>query len=176
MRISLPFTLIILSFLLAACGGLRQPASDAQPEPFSLTSEPPLQPTTSSMAIASRSVPETTVAAGSLQSNAWQWISFTSPVEQYTIDNPQNYLITFKDGETLEIKADCNKARGAYTSDSSALKIEIGPMTKAACPQGSKSDLLIKHLGYLAGYFFKNGHLFIDLFADGGTLEFAPVD
>jgi len=48
-------------------------------------------------------------------------------------------------------------------------------MTMAACPPDSRSDRFVQSLSASAIYFFKDGHLFIDLFADSGTLEFAPA-
>jgi heat shock protein HslJ len=111
---------------------------------------------------------------GSLVGTDWQWSAFTNPVEQFTVEDPQNYRLAFNDDGTLNIKADCNNASGSYTVDGSSLNIEIGPMTLAACPPGSLSDQFIKYLGFSAIYFFKDGNLFIDLFADGGTLELTP--
>ena len=104
----------------------------------------------------------------------WKWVAFTNPVEHFAIEEPQNYLLTFKDDGSVNIKADCNHANGSYTADAGQMKIEVGPMTMTACPPGSWSDKLIDYLGFSALYFFQDGHLFIDLFADGGTLEFAP--
>lgn len=112
--------------------------------------------------------------AGALWANAWQWVAFTNPVDQYQIADPENYTLTFNSDGTVNIKADCNNASGSYTADDSRLTIEVGPMTKAACPSDSHSDDFVKYLGYAAIYFYDGGHLFIDLMADGGTLEFSP--
>lgn len=111
-----------------------------------------------------------------LLANTWQWVGFTNPVEKYAIETPQNYLLTFNADGTVNIKADCNNAIGSYTLDGSTLSIQVGPMTMAACPTDSLSDKYVGYLGYAAIRFFQDGHLFIDLFADGGTLEFAPLD
>jgi heat shock protein HslJ len=110
-----------------------------------------------------------------LWSNPWQWIAFTSPVEQIQIDNPENYTLTFQQDGTLNVKADCNNAMGSYSVDGNSLTIDIGPMTKAACPPESLSDDFVKYLGSAAIYFYENGSLFIDLFADGGTMKFNPL-
>lgn len=110
-----------------------------------------------------------------LAAQPWQWVSFTNPVEQYALENPQNYVLTFNEDGSVNIVADCNNAAGSYTTDSKSLTIQVGPMTMAACPPGSRSDQFVKYLGFAANYFFQDGNLFIDLFADGGTLEFAPA-
>lgn len=113
--------------------------------------------------------------SGALWANPWKWVSFTSPVEKYDVESPESYLLTFHEDGTVDIKADCNNAGGNYTSNGNKLSIVIGPTTLAACPPGSRSDDFLKYLGASAIYFFKDGNLFIDTFADGGTLEFAPV-
>jgi heat shock protein HslJ len=109
-----------------------------------------------------------------LQAHPWQWVSFTSPVEKYQVKDTQNYQLTFNADGTVNIKADCNNAMGGYTSDDSSLTIELGPSTLAACPPESRSDDFLKYLGASAKHFFQDGSLFIDLMADGGTMQFSP--
>jgi pimeloyl-ACP methyl ester carboxylesterase/heat shock protein HslJ len=111
-----------------------------------------------------------------LLSQSWQWVSFTSPVEQFNVEMSESYLLTFNDDATVDIIADCNNASGNFTADESSLLIEIGPMTMATCQEGSRSEQFVQLLGNATIYFFQDGQLFIDLFADGGTLEFAPAN
>ena len=54
------------------------------------------------------------------------------------------------------------------------MTIKIGPLT--ACPTASRSDQFVKLLGDPARYFIKDGKLYIDLFADAGTMTFAPAE
>jgi heat shock protein HslJ len=113
--------------------------------------------------------------ADALTGQSWQWVSFTNPVEQFDVEAPQSYQLTFNGDGTVDIVADCNNAAGSYTDEDGALTIAIGPMTMAACPPESRSDQFIRLLGGAARCFFEEGNLYIDLFADGGTLAFAPV-
>jgi len=113
--------------------------------------------------------------AGALWATPWQWVSYTNPVEQYQIEDPENYVLTFNADGTVNIKADCNNAMGSYTAGSSSITIEVGPATLALCPGESRGEDFVKYLGSAAIYFFEDGHLFIDLMADGGTLEFAQA-
>jgi pimeloyl-ACP methyl ester carboxylesterase len=176
MKKSVLFTILVLSLLLAACSGGR---NTAIVEPTAVvpkatnTTAPTLVP--SPTAEQPTPLPPAEEELALLQANPWQWVSFTNPVEQFSIDNPQNYVLTFNEDGTVNIVADCNNAIGAYTTAGSSLSIEIGPMTMAACPPGSRSDDFIKYLGFAAIYFYDNGQLFIDLFADGGTLGFSPA-
>ena len=111
-----------------------------------------------------------------LLANPWEWISFVNPVEKYTVETPENYQLTFQTDGTVDIKADCNLASGTYTTEGKKISINLGPMTMAACPPGSISDEFVKNLGYAAIYFFRDDSLYIDLFADGGTMGFAAVE
>ena len=111
-----------------------------------------------------------------LIANPWSWVTFTNPAEQLSLENPQDYLLIFNEDGSLNIKADCNNAIGNYSLDESKITIDIGPITMAACLPGSRSDRFVNYLGFAANYFFQDGQLFIDLFADGGTLEFAPIE
>ncbi len=64
-----------------------------------------------------------------LRANLWQWVSFTNPVEQYSVDSPQNYVVTFDNDATINIVADCNNANGSYVIAGTSITIHVGPMT-----------------------------------------------
>ena len=164
MKKSILFTMLILSMLLAACSGGRQIATV---EPTAVpTIDQSTEPTVA---------PVETASLDLLTAGTWMWIGFTDPTQQYSVDQPESYTLAFQADGTVNIKADCNTAIGAYTVEGSSIQIEVGPMTMAACPPESLSDQFIEHLGYAAIYFFEEDNLFIDLFADGGTMEFAPA-
>ena len=109
-----------------------------------------------------------------LMGETWQWVRFTNPLQEIEVPDPENYALEFLEGGDLRIKADCNHAAGSYVLEGSTIKIEIGPSTLAACPPGSLSDQFLKDLGFVGIYFFQEGNLFLDLFADGGTMQFEP--
>lgn len=166
MRKTILFMFLILSMLLTACSsGAATPTDPPTAVP---PTQKPAEPTTPPAQITSADI-------DTLTANPWKWIGFTDPTQQYTVENPEDYTLTFQVDGTVNIKADCNNAMGSYTVDGSSIKIEIGPMTRAQCMPESRSDEFLKYLGFAAIYFFKDGNLFIDLMADGGTLEFAPV-
>ncbi|HMR67781.1 MAG TPA: META domain-containing protein, partial [Anaerolineae bacterium] len=104
-----------------------------------------------------------------------QWVGLTDPVQQVEIEQPENYTLTFQPDGTLQIKADCNNASAGYTAaEEGSLSVQPGITTLALCGPESRSEELVQKLGFAANYFFQDGHLFIDLMADGGTLEFSP--
>ena len=96
-------------------------------------------------------------------------------MEQFDVETPPAYQLTVNVDGTLDIVADCNNTYGTYVTVDSSLNIEVGPETLAACPPKSRSDQFLKLLGGAAIYSFQDGNLHIDLFADGGTLVFAPA-
>ena len=116
-------------------------------------------------------------AASRLTAQPWQWVAYTSPVEEFDVETPERYQLTFGEDGIVEIVADCNRAIASYgllDEDTGGLTIPVGPMTAAACPPDSRSDQFVALLGGAARYFFEGDKLFIDLMADGGTLAFAP--
>jgi D-alanyl-D-alanine carboxypeptidase len=174
-RINLLLVLMFIVALIAACG-----SDQAQP---TATVAVVVEPTamavpTVELAAEPTALPPTvgTPDVGALTANPWQWVSFTDPLQQFEVEMPASYLLTFNEDGTVNIVADCNNASGSYTEDAGSLTIEVGPMTMAACPSESRSDQFVGLLGSAARYFFEDGSLYIDLFADGGTLAFAPAD
>jgi heat shock protein HslJ len=116
----------------------------------------------------------TPAEAPNILNTIWLWEGTTTPVEEITAANPENYRFALLPGGLVRAQADCNQARGTYTLDGNALTMQIGAMTRMACPPESQADLFLTQLNSAALYFVQDGKLFIDLFADGGTMRFAP--
>ena len=158
---------------LAACAVQPPAQAPEQTLPPSEPADTPLPPPT--LAVMEPELEQDAPAEPEqLLANSWQWVSFTSPVEQYDIELPASYQLDFNPDGTVAIKADCNNAIGSYSAESGSLNIQVGPTTRAACPPGSLSERFIEYLGFSAVYFFEGGNLFIDMMADGGTMQFAP--
>ena len=181
--------LILLAALLAllalaACGGQATPtpAPATTPTAIPTLAAPTAAPTEAPTATPMAALTEAPAAAAppteelaTLRANPWQWVSFTSPVETFEVETPDNYTVAFNTDAFLAITADCNNAAGSYQGEGGKLTVEIGPMTAVACPPESRSDQFVKLLGSSALYFFQDGNLHIDLLADGGTMVFAPA-
>ena len=176
-------TLLFILLLVTACGGGQSAApTEPPPEPTAAPTEAPAEEAATEEAPAEE---ETTEEAPSgervtlaveLTTNPWLWTSFTDPVEQFDVETPENYAIMFNSDGTVNVKADCNNANGSYTADDNgSLTIEIGPMTRAMCPPESRSDDFVEKLGFVAGFFFEDGFLYLDMMADGGTFQLASA-
>jgi heat shock protein HslJ len=164
-------SVLILAVLLTACApGSSQPTATPTQYPTPETVAPP---TDAPAAVPTVSRPQPAAIDVALLENDWHWIGLTDPTQQIAIETPANYVLSFQGDGSVLIKADCNNATGSYTTANGAITIAVGPMTLAACPPDSRSDQFVKLLGNAARYHFKDGNLYIDLKADGGTLAFA---
>ena len=162
MRKTVSILLIVIALLLVACRG-----GEETPTAVPTVEIPTLAPISTSTPI-----PE---AATVLQSTPWQWVSYLDQaVGVTTIPDPQNYTVSFLADGSVQVKADCNNAFGTYTTSGDSLTIALGPMTLAACPDGSRSDQFVALLGSAAKYAIIDNQLRIDLMADAGNLTFIP--
>ena len=102
----------------------------------------------------------------------WMWSSFTDPVQSYDIDSPDKYTVYFETDGNISIVADCNSARTTYELNNG--QFSIGPIatTLQECGDNSRSDDFLLSLSKAKIYFMKDGNLYLDLEADGGTMEF----
>lgn len=117
-------------------------------------------------------------ASGSagLTGKVWQLTAITEKVPAFQGVIPAadqaNYTIEFKADGNFSAKVDCNQASGQYTTTSTGgMTITPGPMTLAACPEGSMSDQYLAGLTNTQSYAIANSQLTLTL-KDGGTLVF----
>lgn len=103
----------------------------------------------------------------------WQWEGTTTPVEEITVDSVGSYTLALLPGGLVQGKADCNRYRGTYTLDGQSLT--FGPLvtTRMMCPPGSQADEFLKELANAALIFTEGENMYIDQFADGGTMKFS---
>lgn len=119
--------------------------------------------------------PARTARLEDILNKVWTWEGTVTGKEEIASANPQAYRVTFLPGGLLRGQADCNQIRGTYQVDGSALTIQVTAATRAMCPAGSQSDLFIQQLNGAALFFVQEGKLYVDLFADSGTMRFAPA-
>ncbi len=119
---------------------------------------------------------ESTATAG-LQGTSWRLvqISMSDGVTKPAIDRSR-YTLGFGENGVLNVRFDCNRGRGSWTS-SGPSQLEFGPLvlTRAMCPVGSLHDDLVRQWPYVRSYVVKDGRLYLSLMADGGTIEFEPA-
>ncbi|HRX05258.1 MAG TPA: serine hydrolase, partial [Anaerolineae bacterium] len=171
MKTNLLVIAILASLLLAACGGAApQPlTTPAASTPAAAVSAP----TKTAPAAEDTGSPDAEV---SLTTQPWQWTALSGGAEdQFAVETPESYQVTFNEDGTVAIIADCNNAAGTYTDEDGALTVALGPMTAAACPEGSRSEQFATLLAGAASYFIVDDSLFINLMADGGVMRLDPA-
>jgi len=133
-------------------------------------------PLTATGAVTTTAPAAPAVSFADLAGQDWQWVAFTDPVNgTQEIANPAKYMVHFLPSGTVRVTADCNRGAGRYTVDGASLDITVQAMTRAMCPPGSLSTQFVQNLDAAAVWFVQEGDLFFDLFADSGTMRFAPV-
>jgi heat shock protein HslJ len=176
--------LILLALVLAlvACGGSQPeptpvPPTAAPPTEASPTAVPPTAVPTEEPA-PELTAPEITHQPDpALIDITWQWVSWTTAVDGETpIADPTRYTILFNADGTANVRADCNTLILNYASDNGAISFMQGISTLMSCPDESLEHTFNAALSSAALYFFQDGDLLIDTFADGGTMRFVAEE
>ncbi|MBN1316971.1 MAG: META domain-containing protein, partial [Anaerolineales bacterium] len=102
----------------------------------------------------------------------WQWQESVTPVGSIAVEDPSRYVLEFLPDGAFNITADCNSGSGSYTLADNAITLAVGPMTLAACPEGSLGDRFVRDVNSAAYIFMEDGYLYIDLMMDSGTMRF----
>jgi heat shock protein HslJ len=141
------------------------PADATATAPIATEAAPAPQPTARA---------EQVLAANPLVGTVWEWAALikTKPATQSVVPDPSSYSATFGADGRLVIKADCNNALATYTLDNDALAIQLGPVTRAACPPGSLSAEYLTNLSKVTGYMMDGGDLILRLGSSEGSMIF----
>jgi uncharacterized protein YraI/heat shock protein HslJ len=142
----------ILAFAVACTGG-----ETATPEPTSQGTafpEPTQEsPTETEPPQEGLPAPEPVSMAEVVNIN-WQWSELHEaiPASQSLVPDPENYIIVFGEDSTFNFQADCNVGAGSYTGSMGSINLAMGPITLAACPEDSLSDIYLAFLGGVTGF------------------------
>jgi heat shock protein HslJ/membrane-bound inhibitor of C-type lysozyme len=112
-----------------------------------------------------------------LGGTSWQLVVFHGRAgETLTPLDNAKYTITFATNGRLSAQIDCNRGTGTWKS-SPPDHLEFGPLalTRAQCPPALLTDRLVGDWQEVRSYAVKDGHLFVSLGAEVGTVEFASA-
>ena len=112
-----------------------------------------------------------------LGGTAWQLVKFQGGDGAVLMpDDKVKYTIAFTADGNLNVRFDCNRGRGTWTSPGPN-QLQFGPLalTRAMCPPGSLHDHIVRQWPFVRSYTIKGGNLFLSLMADGGSYEFEPM-
>ncbi len=114
--------------------------------------------------------------AESLTYGVWQLEMARYPNgDAVEIDEPSKYTLEFTNDGRLTLRADCNVGGGRYARSNDRLTLQMGRLTRAACPPDSWADNYLRDLAKVASYRLESGQLYLDLNNGEGTLVFAPL-
>ena len=119
------------------------------------------------------SAPQTLPA--SLGGTSWQLVKFQGGDGTVLIPHDKaKYTLTFAADGHLNVRFDCNRGRGTWTSPGPQ-QLQFGPLalTRAGCA-GALYDRIVKQWPFVRSYVIERGNLFLSLMADGGIYEFEP--
>ena len=116
---------------------------------------------------------QTTAESAGLTGVTLQWPVTDAEGNPVEVDNPEDYFLVLWPDGTFNFKADCNVGAGTYTYDADgALTLLPGPMTLAACPEGSQADAFLAFLGNVTGATVDDDGNPTLTTADGGSATF----
>jgi heat shock protein HslJ len=146
--------LLVFVFLAAACG----PRAGAQTPPPARTD----------------SLPE------ALAGTEWRLVEFRSSDDGIGIQRPTDasrYTMSLAENGTVSMRLDCNQASGTWTATISGSSFGFGPlrMTRVACQQPSLDNQIARHTEFVSSFLLRDGFLFLNLMADGGTYVWEPL-
>jgi heat shock protein HslJ len=118
------------------------------------------------------------VASAFLPGQTWRLVEIVSMNNRIdTPDDGKLYTVTFLPDGTVQIRSDCNRSTGSWTSTTPG-KLEFGAIatSHAQCPPDSLHDNFLAAFPWVRSYVEKNGHLFLATMADGSIIEFEPAE
>ena len=121
-------------------------------------------------------VTPTMVTTTSLGGTRWHWerTRLSDGREQRPADSAA-YALDFQRDGSAAVRADCNTAKGSYTTTGANLAIAPLAATKAACPSPSLSEVYLQQLQNSGTYLLRDGKLMVNLKGNAGTMEFVPA-
>jgi len=121
-----------------------------------------------------------------LADTQWRLVEFKSMDDaQGTLrpDDPTRYVMLLRADGTVQMRLNCNRANGTWTSepaegDPASGTFGFGPLaaTEAACPPPSMDGHVLKQAPYVRSYLLRDGKLYLALMADGGIYTWEPHD
>ena len=155
--------LLLVAVVLSACSS---PTPTAAPLPTDTAAPPTPTAEPSPAPVDYSSVP--------IVGKTWYWQETQRNNETLTVvTDPAKYTVQFNADGTYTGIADCNNFAGGYTVEGSSITLQPGPMTLAACPEGSQADEYLKELNNVAAFLLQDNYLYLDIKADAGTMKFS---
>lgn len=105
----------------------------------------------------------------------WKWEGTQTPVERVVPTDPTRYTIEFLPDSTVAAQLDCNYGGASYLIDGRSIRITPFTTTLIGCPEGSLGGVFSQQVESARAIYFRGDSLFLDLFADSGTMTFSQL-
>ncbi|MGE0160252.1 MAG: META domain-containing protein [Gemmatimonadales bacterium] len=110
----------------------------------------------------------------------WRLVEFRSSEDAIGTQRPSNpslYTMSLEANGTVNLQLDCNLATGTWTATTAGSSFGFGPlrMTRTVCQQPSLDAQIARHTEYVSSFLVRDGLLYLNLTADGGTYVWEPL-
>jgi heat shock protein HslJ len=134
-------------------------------------------------ACASGGVAPTATTSPTLTGTTWRLVELRSNDDRIGVVRPAQgevYTMALEPGGRATIRIDCNRGSGSWTtepSDGDSGSLTFGPLatTKVYCGPDSMDQRITRDAAYVRTYLLRDGRLYLDLMADGGTYVWEPA-
>ncbi len=106
----------------------------------------------------------------------WQWQgSIYDDKTAVQVAEPGRYMMRLERSGRVMLRVDCNRAMGTFRMTDTELAIQVGPMTRAACPPDSLDTVFLRDLSAVFRFAVDGARLRLDLRSatTTSTMEFA---
>jgi membrane-bound inhibitor of C-type lysozyme len=116
-------------------------------------------------------------ASSALAGSSWRLVEIQSSDDRIGTtrpDDPAKYTLALGADGRASLRLNCNRGTGPWSSTPTGAdsgSFSLGPLavTKAFCPPPSLDDRIARDSQYIRTYLLRNGRLYLNLMADGGT-------
>jgi len=115
-----------------------------------------------------------TMQVNQLAGTTWKLLAIDPPDRTVIfMDDPEKYLLQFKDETVMAARADCNACEGRYSSTGRALVVRIDCVTMG-CPPGSHGELYLSAINTVSSFTLSGDgkELSVNFGAERGRLTF----
>ncbi|HEX7139417.1 MAG TPA: MliC family protein [Vicinamibacterales bacterium] len=121
------------------------------------------------------------VAGGELVGSSWRLVEVQSSddtIGRVKPDDPSKYTLSLGADGRAAMRLNCNRATGPWSSRANGAdsgSFSLGPLavTKALCAPPSLDQRIARDAEYIRSYVLRDGRLYLNLTADGGTYVWA---
>lgn len=115
-----------------------------------------------------------------LAGTAWRLIEFRSSEDDIGVLRPTDsslYTMSLGENGVVTMRLDCNQASGTWSASTAGASFGFGElrMTRVACQKPSLDVQIARHAEYVSSFLLRDGLLYLNLLADGGTYVWEPL-